>query len=358
MRRVTKGFYCALAVGCGGSADAGSSGALEALDLQGDFRLRYESIDPEGGPDVDRGRYRLRFGAGLPLYEDLRFVLSLATAADNPVSRNVTFGGNQVDSDFGVDLAYAEWQASGVLAVLAGKMKNPMVQPGWAQLVYDNDLNPSGVAAVFANGAWFANGGAFQIESRASGNTYLYHLQGGFELSLHQDATLTLGTGYLEYTNTVGNEPFIFGLPAGNTVDSAGNYVFDYANAEVFAELEAKLAGWPVLVFAHYTENVDVSREDAAYALGLQLGKAAKQGSAQADWHYKDVEADAVLGSFTESDFGGGGTDVEGHVLRARYMLRDRISLSGTLFLNDSGEFAGDERDYQRLQLDLEFKFD
>ncbi len=357
MRHVTKVCCCLLAT-LWEPGFAGTPDLQDDIEFQGDFRLRYESIDPEGGPGVDRSRYRVRFGAGLPLYDDLRVVLSLATAADNPISRNVTFGGNEVDDSFGVDLAYAEWQASDALEVLVGKMTNPMIHPGRAQLLYDNDLNPGGIASVFATGPWFVNGGAFQVESRASDNTYLYHVQAGAGLTLPQDASLTLGAGYLEYTNTVGVQPFVFGLPAGNTVDSAGNYVFDYANAEVFAELEARLAGWPIRVFAHYTENVDVSREESAYALGLQFGKASKQGTAQADWHYKDVEADAVLGSFTESDFGGGGTDVKGHVLRARYMLRERVSVSGTLFLNEIHELAGDEIDYRRLQLDLEFKFD
>ena len=330
----------------------------ERVDLSGDFRLRYESIDRAGLPEQSRSRYRVRLNAGVDLYDDVRFVVSLATAADNPVSRNVTFGGNALDDDFGVDLAYVEWQPRPDLDVFAGKMKNPMYAPGRDQLVYDNDLNPGGVAAAWAPGNWFVNAGVFAVEQRSlTADTLLYHVQGGGDWRF-ADVTLKAGAGYLVYTNTVGNTPFVFDLPAGNTVDAMNRYVYEYANVEAFAEFGAALGGLPLSAFAHYTENVEVSGEDAGLAVGLTLGEAQDAGSWEAGWTWKRVEADAVVGSFTESDFGGGGTDVEGHVLGGSYLLRDRLALEATLFLNEAITFRDDARDYRRLQLDLQFEFD
>lgn len=360
MQYVAKAAVFAMGAACGVTASAAeTAGWAEHVAFRGDFRLRYESIDREGLPTRDRNRYRVRLGADIDLYDDIRFVLGLATAANNPVSRNVTFGGNEIDDEFGVDFAYVDWQATEALDVFAGKMKNPMFHPGGAQLVYDNDLNPGAVAANFSPGPWFANAAVVWVQERAADDdSTLYHVQAGAKLPVGKDLSLTAGAGYLEYSNTVGNLPFVYALPAGNTVDAEGRYVYDYANVEVFAQLETRFGGWPVLFFAHYVENVEVDVEDTGIAVGAQVGKAKARGDWQAGWQYKDVEADAVVGSFTESDFGGGGTDVEGHVFRARYLLRDGLSVGGTYFVNEAGEHRGNEHDYRRLQLDLEFKFD
>ncbi len=343
------------------AAPAGASDEswAERVDFSGDFRLRYESIEREGLSDRSRGRYRVRLNAGIALYDDVTFVLSLATAADNPISRNVTFGGNDTDDDFGVDTAYADWRPSESLNVYAGKMKNPMYQPGAAQLIIDNDLNPSGAAVRYQSGPWFAFGGVYQVQERTQGEgTLVYHLQGGAAWPLGDDTTLTVGGGYLEFTDVAGNVPFILGLPAGNTVDAAGRYVYDYANAELFAEFASTVRRLPVSVFAHVAENTEVEREDGAYAVGVSAGKAKNEGSWDAAWIYKTVEADAVVGSFTESDFAGGGSDAEGHVFRGRYMLRDRLSLTGTYYLTEANSSGSGAHDYRRLQLDVEFKFD
>jgi Putative porin len=347
-------LFAALPVPAPAAAD--EPGWAERVEFSGDFRLRYEAIDADGLDEQSRGRYRLRLNAGIDLYDDLRFVMALATAADNPVSRNVTFG-NPTSDSFGVDLAYIEWQPRPGLEVLAGKMKNPMYLPGRDQLIFDNDLNPSGVAVRFSPGRTFVTAGAFVVRERgASDDSFVYHGQAGVEWELGP-ATLTTGAGYLTVTNTLGNTPFFFDLPAGNTVDAMNRYVFEYENVEVFASLDAALAGRPLELFAHYTENLEVSPNDSAVALGLVFGKAEAAGSWELGWTFKDLEADAVVGSFTESDFGGGGTGTEGHVLRGDYVLRERLQLGATLFLNDSVGFADDVDDYRRIQLDLEFSF-
>ncbi len=64
-----------------------------------------------------------------------------------------------------------------------------------------------------------------------------------------------------------------------------------------------------------------------------------------------------MIGTFNDSDFGGGGTDSSGHMIKYKYMLRDAISLGGTLFINEIDRFQGVEHDFNRLQIDLEFKF-
>lgn len=331
----------------------------DRLTMKGDVRLRYEGIDEDGEANRDRMRFRARLGLSAAVDDDVKIVLQLATGGDNPVSTNQTFDDGFSTKDIGIDLAYVQWSASDKLTLFAGKMKNPLYRAGGAPLVWDGDLNPEGFAASFKSGNFFATGGAFSAEERSSADdSLLYAAQAGMEFAIVNDASLTAGLGYFGYTDTVGNSPFYNGSAKGNTVDIDGNYVFEYRNTELFAQYDTTVNNWPLRIFAHATQNSEVSQEDTAFAFGAKLGSAKGQGKSEFSWTYQDIEADAVIGTFNDSDFGGGGTDSKGHILKAKYMLRDRVGLGGTLFLNDVDRFQGVEHDYSRIQIDLEFKFD
>ncbi len=110
-------------------------------------------------------------------------------------------------------------------------------------------------------------------------------------------------------------------------------------------------------VFADYVNNSDADEFDTGWAAGLLVGGAKAKGTWEASYAYQDLEADAVLASLTDSDFGGGGTDNSGHVLRGAYALGDRWNLAFSYFINTIDENAGNEQDYDRLQLDMNFKY-
>ena len=339
-------------------AAAAESGWADRLNLKGDVRLRYEGIDEDGEADRDRMRFRARLGLSAAVNDDVKVLLQLATGGDNPVSTNQSFDDGFSTKDIGVDLAYVEWTANESLTLFAGKMKNPLYRAGGAPLVWDGDLNPEGFAAAFRTGNFFATGVAFSAEERSSADdSLLFAAQAGMDFAVAENGKLTAGVGYFGYTDTIGNSPFYNGSAKGNTVDIDGNYVFDYRNTELFAQYGTSIDDWPLRIFVHATRNNEVSREDTAYAFGAKLGSAKGQGSSEYSWTFQDIEADAVIGTFNDSDFGGGGTDASGHILKAKYMLRDRIGLGGTLFLNDIDRFQGVEHNYSRIQIDLEFKF-
>ena len=44
-------------------------------------------------------------------------------------------------------------------------------------------------------------------------------------------------------------------------------------------------------------------------------------------------------------------------MLKAKYAVSKKIFVGGTLFINKVDRFQGTEHDYNRLQLDVEFKF-
>ena len=77
----------------------------------------------------------------------------------------------------------------------------------------------------------------------------------------------------------------------------------------------------------------------------------------QFSYAFQDIEADAVIGTFNDSDFGGGGTDSDGHMLKYKYAMSKNTFIGGTLFINSIDRFQGVEKDYDRIQIDVEFKF-
>jgi len=176
-----------------------------------------------------------------------------------------------------------------------------------------------------------------------------------FDLS--DAANLTAGVGYHDYTETMGNLPFWLGVPFGNSVDANGFLLYDYNQVEAFAEFTTSIGELPLIFFANYVQNTDVDVNDTGIAFGGQLGKAGEPGTWQASIAWQELEADAVVALFTDSDFGGGGTDAKGYTLKGKYALTDNWALGGTLFLNEVELASGSPRDYNRLQLDLEFKF-
>jgi hypothetical protein len=332
---------------------------VDRIKFKGDVRLRHERIDEDGEEDRARMRFRTRFGLSAKVSDDIKFVFQLATGGDNPTSTNQSFDDGFSTKDIGVDLAYVDWKAGEGLNIYAGKMKNPLYKAGGVPLIWDGDLNPEGFAFKYTSGNFFGAAGGFSAEERSStDDSLLYAVQAGIKLPLNDTLSLTTGVGYFAYTDTVGNEPFYNGSAKGNSVDVNGDYIYDYKNTELFAELGTKVGDWPLKIYAHATQNSDASTEDTAYAVGAKLGSAKKDGEMEFSWTYQDVEADAVIGTFNDSDFGGGGTDSDGHLLKAKYAYSKKIYVGGTLFLNNVDRFQGTEHDYTRLQLDVEFKFD
>lgn len=330
----------------------------DSISIKGDVRLRYEGIDEDGEETRNRGRFRTRLGLTADVNENVKAIVQFASGGDNPVSTNQSFDDGFSRKDIGLDLAYLDWTPNDNTHVYGGKMKNPYHRAGGHALVWDSDLNPEGVAVSYSTGGFFGTAGLMFVEERSSADdSLLMGVQGGYEFELSDGVSLMAGLSYYDYTETSGNEPFYNGSPAGNTVDEDGNLIYDYNQLEFFAELATALGDVPFSVFANVVQNTDVDSEDTGYAFGAAIGKARSPGTWQASIAYQDLEADAVIGTYTDSDFGGGGTDASGFTVKGKYALADNWALAGTLFLNEVDRAVLNEHDYTRLQLDFEFSF-
>ena len=74
-------------------------------------------------------------------------------------------------------------------------------------------------------------------------------------------------------------------------------------------------------------------------------------GQAKAEWPEKSIEFVIPFGA-------GGGTDNQGHILKAAYGLGDSARVGFTYFISEYGEARlGQKIDYNRLQLDIQLRF-
>ncbi|HSG64291.1 MAG TPA: putative porin, partial [Gammaproteobacteria bacterium] len=261
--------------------------------------------------------------------------------------------------DVNVDLAYFDWELTDELHLIAGKMANPFFRPGGYHLIYDGDIRPEGLALKYRSGSLFSAVSAFWVEERSSGpDSMLVGLQGGYRGALGNGTTLTVGASYYDTSHAQGREPFFTPLSGqGNQLDANGNYLYGFSEIELFGELELDVAGKPLVVFADIVRNRDAAAFDQGYALGAEWGSASAPGEWSVGYVYQDLEANAVIGAFTDSDFADGTSDGSGHSILASYVFPGGWNFGLRYILGERGEAAGELRDYNRLQADISVRY-
>lgn len=332
---------------------------IKTIDWEGDLRLRYDSTDEAGVAERNRFRFRGRFGFGSELSDKMQFSLRLATSDGDPVSTNLDFGEGFSSKDIAIDRVFINWNALNNLDVTFGKMGRPWFRAGGNALLWDSDLNPEGVNARWSSGMFFANLGSFIVDERSSGDdSFLHSAQAGVDKRFSETSRLAISAAYFDYTNTIGKPPFYLNKAKGNSVDANGNFIYDYDIVEISAEYVTVVGNWPISAYGVWAQNTAVDIQDTAFAVGVKVGVVDAPGEMQFSYAWYDTEADAVMGIFTDSDFGGGNTDSEGHFIKARYGLTENIALNATLIISEIEMFRNNRHDYDRIQLDIEFLFD
>jgi len=146
-------------------------------------------------------------------------------------------------------------------------------------------------------------------------------------------------------------------LPCGTTPDTDCVFLYDYNLTQVFAEASFEVGDWPAKVFVDYVNNSDPSDNNTAWTLGTTFGQAKARGEKQFTYYYADKEADSTLGMLTDSDFGGGGTDSKGHWLMFNYGISSSWTIGAQYFINETDISSGSRSDYNRLMIDMQWKW-
>ncbi len=390
---------------------------IDQMKWSGDLRLRTEFFDNEDQSNqVDRWRFRYRFRLGMEAkfveWATVGFRLAIGDASD-PVSTNETFDDTFQKDPIQIDAAYVIIQppAWDWTSATAGKMNNPFWHPAFGSpMIYDGDLTPEGVAEQFNwmfgdqdRHAVFINAGQFllnEISGSADTDGFIYDAQGGVQMKFGKDPknpvlAAKAGGGFFWTVNAdandgltrespnVGNAVFI-AAGSGTTVNT--NFLADFEVVYVGGEVAWQLCDRPFLgtpaiitVSGEYVQNLANAFETLAgatnsvspdqtegYAGQIAFGSDKKKRQWKIAYQYKHLEADAVFDSLTDSDFGTGGTDRKGHVVKATYNFQDWWQLGLTAFITEKISSRGGANSVSvgdpaeellRVQIDNVWKF-
>lgn len=344
---------------------------------KGDFRYRNENIDQEYvTKERNRDRIRVRAGFVAKINDTVKTELQLATSEGNdPRSSNQTLSGENTRKSINLDLAYVEWQPHADWKFTGGKMKYPWVRPGQSVL-FDGDVNPEGLAVNFGHGPFFASAFYNILEERAAqAESTMAGGQAGWRGTFGTNK-LMLGASYFDLNAVKGKNPFYNSSSNGNTTTTTAALChlavtpclrYGYQLWEAFAEYGTTLAGRPLTIYGDYFNNGDADNGlDTAYSTGVMFGRASDPRTWEIGYVFQHVEKDALYAQYIDSDFGGGNSDAEGSIIKAAYAPAKNWTINATYFLNQTNidvpvTIAGVgsvlDRDYKRLQIDLNFKY-
>ncbi|MBI4774405.1 MAG: putative porin [Deltaproteobacteria bacterium] len=341
------------------------------LSLSGDMRLRYEgryNRKDNSGQDVeDRNRFRVR----LRLYGDAKISDELAahymlSTSDNQFGQtsNQTLDDEFDNKAIFIARAYGDYRPKWLpgLEVGFGKFKNPYLH---STISFDPDVNPEGFYELYQYKGWetvqpFVKLGQIMIsENDLTKDASLFLWQGGVGVNF-KPVQFTFGGSYYDYTNLersrLGESKRAFGNTTTTDPETGGPILaYDFRIAEAIGFADFKLLDYPVTLWADYLKNTadEVPEDtDSAWGAGLTFGKAKQKGEWSFEYSYRYIQANAVLGLFSDGDFLG--TDKETHWWRFTYRLFKPFSVQAAFFDTDS--IDGEVRE-NRFQLSTFYYF-
>src|SRR5437870_845179 len=373
---------------------------LKRTAVFGDIRARHEGFyhQPHKKGELigarNRDRIRARLGFRFTFSDELSATIRGASGdPDNPVSTNETLTGNFNRKHFNLDWAYLTFAPGqtfgirpGALSITAGKFPNPIFRVG--EMVFDDDLSPEGLAETFQlldkpygnldqvklhalewtfaeisnkEDGWMFGGqvnpsahfGPVQLEAgigqywwlnsdliaqALSRNTTSFTSSGapvansGFNSALAN--TNLLDTATIQPPTPTGGKK-----PAAFTAITGYKSAFNQTNGILAVTIPNVVGARPLRLFGDYVYNWEAATDDAhGWQAGARLGQTKVRGDWSLYGFYEHIGQEAAISAFTYSDFGIGGTNVEGPVVGIDYQLLNPLTISArshfTNFIN------------------------
>jgi len=361
MKNLTMIGYCVILL----SITALAGDWTENVKVSGDFRYRHEMIDQESKDVRNRHRIRARVGIEGKVNETTQTFIQLATGSDDPVSTNQTLDDGFSTKNIMLDMAYLRIQPRQIteLSIIGGKFSNPFYKPEKSELIWDSDFNPEGGTVNFQKDfnditLTIIGAGLWIDERSADKDSWLAAGQGVVKYYMNDEKiSLAFGGGYFNYINTAGFEPFFdHEDPKGNSIGMDSTYINNYRLLEFYGEGNHHIGASPITVMGDFVTNTAADSNNTGWLAGIRIGKTQKPGNWAFRYIYRELEKDAVIGMYTDSDFRGGGTDAKGHEIGGDYQIAANSTFGVTYFINTIG-LTGDGTGFNKLQVDLQVKF-
>lgn len=164
-------------------------------------------------------RLRARLGMKAVISPEWTAGIRIGTGSDNnPVSTTQNLGGGFAKKDIWLDQGYLNWKPTDELTLTGGRFANPFMS---TDMLYSNDLNFDGVAAIFdhkLNRDWgvFGTLGAFPVDytndtassngfdKEESDNKWLYGAQIGAKWAINSNNRLKGALAYYRFDDIEG----------------------------------------------------------------------------------------------------------------------------------------------------------
>jgi len=341
--------------------------------FKGDVRIRQETvkIDGEsnnGGRDKDRQRIRARLGAYTEINPQVDTGIRIATGGgDDARSTNQDMDNYFDKKQIWLDLGYIDYHPDAIknLHVIGGKMLQPWVSMG--DVIWDSDINPEGLAVTYkyplgSSVELFGSLGNYTLKDNVDGEGVQFRHdlrltagQLGSRFAITDNLKLTLGGSVYAYQNDEDSRCTGTSTPCALSVNgnSANN---EFRLYEGFSQIDIGGLPMPLSFYGQYVKNNDaVTDADTAWLVGAK----SKVFGLNLDYNYRDVQRDAVVGAFTDSDFANGTTGSRGHKFKVGYDIDKNFAIGATYFLTKADFSSRTQRDADTntLQLDAEAKF-
>lgn len=344
--------------------------------FKGDVRFREETVHNDGVPnskDQDRQRIRARLGAYSEINPQVDTGIRIATGSnDDARSTNQDLNNYFDKKQIWLDQGYVDYHPDAIknLHIIGGKMNQPWVSMG--DIIWDSDINPEGLAVTYkyplsGSTELFGSAGHYTLKDNVDGegvqfkhDLRLYAGQLGGRFALTDSLKLTLGGSIYSYDNDKNSAcPTTGTVTAPCALAVNGNSPNEtFKLYEGFGQLDIANLPVPLSLYGQYVNNTDASNDqDTGWLTGVKT----KVYGFAIDYNYRDVQRNAVVGAFTDSDFANGFTGSRGSKLKVSYELDKNFNLGATYFMANSDQTNANIRtkdsDINTLQLDAEAKF-
>ncbi|NUT75351.1 hypothetical protein HNO86_09880 [Pseudomonas sp. C1C7] len=339
--------------------------------FKGDVRFRQENVHNDGvsnNKDQDRQRIRARLGAYTEINPQVDTGIRIATGNnDDPRSTNQSLDNYFDKKQIWLDQGYVDYHPDAIknLHIVGGKMPQQWVSMG--DIIWDSDISPEGLSVSYkyplsGSTELFGSAGHYTLKDNVDGDGVqfkhdlrLYAGQLGARFAITDNLKMTLGGSVYGYDNDDDITP-VAGVIPGQLAINGNSPNEQFKLYEGFGQLDVGGLPLPLSFYGQYVNNKDASNDqDTAWLFGVKT----KVYGFGVDYNYRDVQRNAVVGAFTDSDFANGFTGSRGSKLKVSYELDKNFTLGATYFMADSDYTNATLKDSKidTLQLDAEAKF-
>jgi hypothetical protein len=358
------------------------------IEWSGDLRYRIARAKEDIDDPRLRQQLRARLGVRADVNESTAAVIRLATAT-SAISANQDLGDasepGMARRPFGLDYAYIDWKVPGGGKIWLGRTANPFFQPGKAQTLWDADLAFEGLAIKWELNSGsvtsFVNLGGFIVSENYTApednvDTGIAGGDLGVVVKWPSDIAWTSHFGSYHFLNVKNhlisrvekdakidvysnnpNERF-----RGNTVyvndplltadQRKYFFAYEFVILEFGTELKQKLGPFEYMVFAEALRN----DKGGKYNNALEYGLSGRWSFLTLSFSHSRKERDSVLGSFTDSDMNGGGSDTEGFRVGVGFQIGKNAAIQVNQFKAERG-IDSVKRKFEMTHLDFSAGF-